>query len=168
MVSIAGMNSDRGCFVVLGGISQTLTYPFDVLRRKMQVVGMKSGNMGYKYDGAIDALRVICRTEGFRGLYRGLWPNLSMSSLSFDTLLIVADLAFSQSQPFDRNIIFHLRAGKRLPRNTSHLTYHLHYIKATYLHAANGPPYILQSDSEDRGIMFRLGHSPPERVVQAG
>jgi len=62
MVSIAGMNSDRGCFVVLGGISQTLTYPFDVLRRKMQVVGMKSGNMGYKYDCAIYALRVIGRT----------------------------------------------------------------------------------------------------------
>ena len=60
----------------VGSISQTLTYPFDVLRRKMQVVGMRSGNLGYKYDGALDALRVILRTEGVVGLYRGLWPNL--------------------------------------------------------------------------------------------
>ena len=37
---------------------------------------MKSGIMGYKYNGAFDALRVIVRTEGIQGLYRGLWPNL--------------------------------------------------------------------------------------------
>lgn len=42
----------------------------------MQVVGMRSGNLGYKYNGAFDALRVIVRTEGIVGLYRGLWPNL--------------------------------------------------------------------------------------------
>ena len=57
-----------------GSVSQTLTYPFDVLRRKMQVTGMNA--MGAKYSGAFDALRTILRTEGPRGLYRGLWPNL--------------------------------------------------------------------------------------------
>ena len=57
-----------------GSISQTLTYPFDVLRRKMQVTGMNA--LGYKYNGALDALRSIVRTEGIKGLYRGLWPNL--------------------------------------------------------------------------------------------
>lgn len=59
-----------------GSISQTLTYPFDVLRRKMQVVGMAQGGLGYKYNGALDALREILRSEGVVGLYRGLWPNL--------------------------------------------------------------------------------------------
>ena len=58
----------------LGCISQTLTYPFDVLRRKMQVSGMQGGSI--KYRGAIDALRSILRVEGISGLYRGLWPNL--------------------------------------------------------------------------------------------
>jgi solute carrier family 25 (mitochondrial phosphate transporter), member 23/24/25/41 len=57
-----------------GSISQTVTYPFDVLRRKMQVTGMKDGSV--KYSGALDALRSILRTEGVAGLYRGLWPNL--------------------------------------------------------------------------------------------
>lgn len=56
-----------------------LTFPFDVLRRKMQVVGMQGGGMGYQYSGAIDALRVVIHAEGFRGLYRGLWPNLRES-----------------------------------------------------------------------------------------
>lgn len=64
------------CGALAGSISQTLTYPFDVLRRKMQVVGMQSGVLGYKYNGAIDALRTIVRVEGIQGLYRGLWPNL--------------------------------------------------------------------------------------------
>ncbi|KAF8606138.1 mitochondrial carrier [Ceratobasidium sp. AG-I] len=64
------------CGALAGSISQTLTYPFDVLRRKMQVVGMAQGVLGHKYTGAIDALRTIVRVEGMAGLYRGLWPNL--------------------------------------------------------------------------------------------
>jgi solute carrier family 25 (mitochondrial phosphate transporter), member 23/24/25/41 len=49
----------------------------------MQVTGMKAGVLGTKYNGAIDALRSIVRTEGFQGLYRGLWPNLRMSFICF-------------------------------------------------------------------------------------
>jgi len=64
-------------FLLLGSISQTLTYPFDVLRRKMQVAGMKGGSV--KYNGAVHALRSIIQTEGVAGLYRGLWPNLRVS-----------------------------------------------------------------------------------------
>lgn len=64
------------CGALAGSISQTLTYPLDVLRRKMQVAGMASGGLGFKCNGAMDALVSIVRTEGFRGLYRGLWPNL--------------------------------------------------------------------------------------------
>ncbi|KAJ6499330.1 mitochondrial carrier domain-containing protein [Mycena sanguinolenta] len=67
------------CGALAGSISQTLTYPFDVLRRKMQVTGMKSSGLGIKYTGALDALQGIVRTEGIRGLYRGLWPNLRKS-----------------------------------------------------------------------------------------
>lgn len=59
-----------------GSISQTLTYPFDVLRRKMQVIGLGQGALGYQYNSALDAARVIFKTEGIRGMYRGLWPNL--------------------------------------------------------------------------------------------
>ena len=67
------------CGALAGSVSQTLTYPFDVLRRKMQVTAMGRGAIGYQYNGAIDAMRHILRNEGWPGLYRGLWPNLRTS-----------------------------------------------------------------------------------------
>ncbi|KAI0305521.1 mitochondrial carrier [Multifurca ochricompacta] len=80
------------CGALAGSISQTLTYPFDVLRRKMQVVGMGSGALGYQYNGALDAARVIIRTEGIRGMYRGLWPNLLKVSPSIATSFFTYEL----------------------------------------------------------------------------
>lgn len=47
-----------------GSISQTLTYPVDVVRRKMQVSGMADGAYGPKYTGGFDVIRGILRTEG--------------------------------------------------------------------------------------------------------
>ncbi|KAJ3487450.1 hypothetical protein NLI96_g3529 [Meripilus lineatus] len=78
------------CGALAGSISQTLTYPFDVLRRKMQVRGM--GALGIQYNGALDALRVIVRTEGFKGLYRGLWPNLLKVAPSIATSFFTYEL----------------------------------------------------------------------------
>ncbi|KAJ7262204.1 mitochondrial carrier [Mycena haematopus] len=80
------------CGALAGSVSQTLTYPFDVLRRKMQVTGMKSSGLGIKYTGAIDALQGIVRTEGVRGLYRGLWPNLLKVAPSIATSFFTYEL----------------------------------------------------------------------------
>lgn len=61
----------------------------DVLRRRFQINTMSG--MGYQYKSISDAIRVIVRQEGFRGLYKGIVPNLlkvapSMASswLSFE------------------------------------------------------------------------------------
>ncbi|KAJ3763575.1 mitochondrial carrier domain-containing protein [Lentinula raphanica] len=80
------------CGALAGSISQTLTYPFDVLRRKMQVTGMKSSALGVKYTGALDALFGIVRTEGVQGLYRGLWPNLLKVAPSIATSFFTYEL----------------------------------------------------------------------------
>lgn len=40
----------------------------------MQVSGMSS--LGVSHSSAIDALRYILKTDGVKGLYKGLWPNL--------------------------------------------------------------------------------------------
>lgn len=74
---------------ISGALSQTCTYPLDVLRRRFQINTMSG--MGYRYKGIGDAVRVIVSQEGVRGLYKGIAPNLlkvapSMASswLSFE------------------------------------------------------------------------------------
>ncbi|CAJ2502777.1 Uu.00g101710.m01.CDS01 [Anthostomella pinea] len=59
---------------VSGAVAQTCTYPFDVLRRRFQINTMSG--MGYQYKSIGDAIRVIIKQEGPRGLYKGLIPNL--------------------------------------------------------------------------------------------
>lgn len=61
----------------------------DVLRRRFQINTMSG--MGYQYKSIWDAITVILKYEGFRGLYKGIVPNLlkvapSMASswLSFE------------------------------------------------------------------------------------
>ncbi|GAB5593389.1 hypothetical protein Unana1_08289 [Umbelopsis nana] len=61
------------CGALAGSIAQTVTYPLDVLRRRMQVTGMSS--MQYKYRGTWDATKTMVQKEGFRGLYKGMIPN---------------------------------------------------------------------------------------------
>jgi len=59
---------------ISGAVAQSFTYPLDVLRRRFQINSMSG--LGYQYKGFFDAVRVIFRTEGVRGLYKGLIPNL--------------------------------------------------------------------------------------------
>ncbi|OZJ04525.1 hypothetical protein BZG36_03986 [Bifiguratus adelaidae] len=61
------------CGALAGSIAQTVTYPLDVLRRRMQVTGMSS--MAYKYKGTWDAAATMIRKEGVLGLYKGMIPN---------------------------------------------------------------------------------------------
>lgn len=79
------------CGALAGSISQTLTYPFDVLRRKMQVRGLGSA-LGPQYNGALHALQMILKTEGVKGLYRGLWPNLLKVAPSIATSFFTYEL----------------------------------------------------------------------------
>lgn len=74
---------------ISGGVAQTCTYPLDVLRRRFQINTMNG--MGFQYKSIGHALQTIFAQEGFRGLYKGIAPNLlkvapSMASswLSFE------------------------------------------------------------------------------------
>ena len=75
------------CGALAGSISQTVTYPLDVLRRRMQVAGMKDSQekLGYKDRNAINAIQNIVKAEGVTGLYRGLLPNLLKVAPSIGT-----------------------------------------------------------------------------------
>ncbi|KAK9459875.1 mitochondrial carrier domain-containing protein [Lipomyces oligophaga] len=62
------------CGAISGAVAQTLTYPFDVLRRRFQVNTMK--DLGFQYTGVVDAIVKITKKEGPFGLYKGLSANL--------------------------------------------------------------------------------------------
>lgn len=72
-----------GCGAVAGTIGQTVAYPLDVVRRRMQMVGWShaasivtgEGKEVLQYNGMIDAFRKTVRHEGFGALYKGLVPN---------------------------------------------------------------------------------------------
>lgn len=86
-----------GAGAISGAVAQTCTYPFDVLRRRFQINTMSG--MGYKYKSIWDAVIVITKQEGLRGLYKGIVPNLlkvapSMAS-SWASFELVRDLLVS-------------------------------------------------------------------------
>jgi len=59
-----------------GGFAQSLTYPFDILRRRFQVKTLSQGKLGYAYTGTWDALRTIVAKEGWPGLFKGYIPHM--------------------------------------------------------------------------------------------
>ena len=92
-----------GAGAISGAFAQTCTYPFDVLRRRFQINTMSG--MGYQYKSIWDAVRVITKQEGIRGMYKGIVPNLlkvapSMAS-SWASFEFVRDMlvAFGQADP---------------------------------------------------------------------
>ncbi|KAF9351448.1 hypothetical protein BGX34_000558 [Mortierella sp. NVP85] len=61
------------CGALAGSFAQTVTYPLDVLRRRMQVTQM--AGVSYKYSSTWDGVKKIIKHEGVRGLYKGMVPN---------------------------------------------------------------------------------------------
>ncbi|CDO78167.1 hypothetical protein BN946_scf184467.g6 [Trametes cinnabarina] len=100
------------CGALAGSISQTLTYPFDVLRRKMQVTGMNA--LGIKYNGAMDALQSISskmpmvpssqpRTTDTHALSSSVPSSLSSSSLSSSISSLRASSDFLPAAPLSNS-----------------------------------------------------------------
>jgi solute carrier family 25 phosphate transporter 23/24/25/41 len=57
-----------GLGAVAGLFAQTMCYPLDTVRRRMQLPGTH-------YKGVLDAFVQIPKKEGFRGFYKGMAPN---------------------------------------------------------------------------------------------
>lgn len=79
------------CGGVAGAVAQTITYPFDVLRRRMQV--SQSGLHSYNYKSSWEAVSMIWRSEGPLAFYKGLVPNylkvvpaISISFVTFEAV----------------------------------------------------------------------------------
>ena len=59
---------DLGCGAIAGAVSQTASYPFEVVRRRMQVSGA-SGGLGISWR---EAVKVVYESRGWRGFFVGL------------------------------------------------------------------------------------------------
>ena len=57
-----------------GAISATVVYPINLLRTRLQAQGTVLHRP--TYTGVIDVTRKTIQNEGFRGLFRGVTPNL--------------------------------------------------------------------------------------------
>ncbi|KAF5800856.1 putative mitochondrial carrier domain superfamily [Helianthus annuus] len=92
------------CGAAAGTVGQTVAYPLDVIRRRMQMVGWKhaasvvtaDGKSALEYTGMVDAFRKTVRYEGFGALYKGLVPNsvkvVPSIALAFVSYEVVKDL----------------------------------------------------------------------------
>ncbi|GLC46977.1 Mitochondrial adenine nucleotide transporter adnt1 [Pleodorina starrii] len=71
-----------GCGAVAGSMGQTVAYPFDVARRRLQMSGWQGakdlhsqGGDVVVYRGMMDCFVRTVREEGVQALFKGLWPN---------------------------------------------------------------------------------------------
>ena len=68
------------CGASAGFISQTVSYPVDTVRRRMQLQGSRVGvghtDAGRLYSSSLACAASVLRNEGFAGFYRGLSANL--------------------------------------------------------------------------------------------
>ncbi|KAG7505488.1 hypothetical protein JOB18_032701 [Solea senegalensis] len=69
-----------------GIISKTLTYPFDLFKKRLQVRGFEAARVHFgqvrNYRGLVDCMVQIAQEEGVRGFFKGLSPSLVKAALS--------------------------------------------------------------------------------------
>ena len=63
------------CGAVSSACGQTVSYPFQLVRTKLQAQGMPGKANYKKYDGFTDCFVKIVRNRGVMGLYRGICAN---------------------------------------------------------------------------------------------
>lgn len=74
------------CGSSAGVLSKTLTYPFDLFKKRLQVGGFEEARIHFgqirHYRGFADCVVQIGREEGLRGFFKGLSPSLVKAALS--------------------------------------------------------------------------------------
>ena len=72
------------CGGISGILSSIITFPADVVRRRLQVVGLTTqmdATQVIKVNAYSEFMKII-QIEGFKGMYRGIVPELLMNKFS--------------------------------------------------------------------------------------
>uniref|UniRef100_A0A8D0EE98 Mitochondrial thiamine pyrophosphate carrier n=1 Tax=Salvator merianae TaxID=96440 RepID=A0A8D0EE98_SALMN len=74
------------CGSCAGVLSKTVTYPFDLFKKRMQVVGFEQARTAFgqvqTYTSLMDCIRQIAQDEGAKGYFKGLSPSLLKAAFS--------------------------------------------------------------------------------------
>ncbi|KAL0993102.1 hypothetical protein UPYG_G00103260 [Umbra pygmaea] len=74
------------CGSCAGVFSKTVTYPFDLIKKRLQVEGFEEARIRFgqvrRYGGFVDCATQIAREEGVRGFFKGLSPSLVKAAFS--------------------------------------------------------------------------------------
>ncbi|XP_066474240.1 mitochondrial thiamine pyrophosphate carrier [Tiliqua scincoides] len=74
------------CGSCAGVISKTLTYPFDLFKKRLQVGGFEQARAAFgqvqTYSSLADCAQQIAQLEGARGFFKGLSPSLLKAALA--------------------------------------------------------------------------------------
>ncbi|XP_060948107.1 mitochondrial thiamine pyrophosphate carrier-like [Limanda limanda] len=69
-----------------GMISKAITYPFDLIKKRLQVGGFEAARLHFgqvrSYSGVVDCMVQIAKEEGVHGFFKGLSPSLLKAALS--------------------------------------------------------------------------------------
>lgn len=84
------------CGSCAGIISKTLTYPFDLVKKRLQVGGFEHARAAFGqvriYRGLLDCIRQIMQEEGPGGFFKGLSPSLLKAAVSTGLIFFTYEL----------------------------------------------------------------------------
>lgn len=65
---------------VAGFIAKTSIYPFDLVKKRMQIQGFQQHRQGFGKqmycNGLLDCVKITITEEGFQALFKGYWPSM--------------------------------------------------------------------------------------------
>uniref|UniRef100_A0A8W8P0B1 Solute carrier family 25 member 42 n=1 Tax=Magallana gigas TaxID=29159 RepID=A0A8W8P0B1_MAGGI len=83
---------------VAGLLGQSASYPLDIVRRRMQTAGVTG--QGSMYTSISQTVKVVWRSEGWRGLYKGLSMNWIKGPIAVGTSFTVYDTSLHWLRSF--------------------------------------------------------------------